>query len=52
MLNFNPSTTQPIKIVQKGANRTRTTVKATGINLSPDTMKKTANVPNRDLKAT
>ena len=52
MLNFSPSTTQPIKIVQKGANRVRTTVKATGINLSPATMKKMASVPKRDLNAT
>ena len=52
VLNFSPSTTQPIKIVQNGANRVRTTVKATGISYSPATMKKMASVPKRDLKAT
>ena len=52
MLNFSPSTTQPIKMVQKGANRVRTTVKVTGISLSAATTKKMANVPKRDLNAT
>ena len=52
VLNFNPSTTQPIKMVQKGANRVRTTVKATGISLRAAIKKKMAKVPKRDLSAT